>query len=250
MPFAQIVVGPPGSGKTTYCKSMAHFLGLAGRDVAVVNLDPANENIPYTPVLSIFDLITLEDAMEAVQLGPNGGMLYCLDYLEKNLDWFVDELSKSNIKDKYLILDLPGQVELVTNHTAVPKVLEVLEKRLGYRLTVVNLIPSHLVLHPNLYLSALILSLQTMLHLSYPFISILSKIDTLSPSVSMVLDRNKTLLTSPISDDPFLARYNDLTESLVSLVEDFGLVGFLPLAVEDLRLVLRVAKDVDHASGY
>ncbi|KXS12502.1 hypothetical protein M427DRAFT_59443 [Gonapodya prolifera JEL478] len=256
---------------------MAHFLGLAGRDVAVVNLDPANENIPYTPALSIFDLIALEDAMEAVQLGPNGGMLYCLDYLEKNLDWFVDELSKSTIKDKYLILDLPGQVELVTNHTAVPKVLEVLEKRLGYRLTVVNLIPSHLILHPNLYLSALILSLQTMLHLSYPFISILSKIDTLSPSVSLVLDRNsdacnslnapsnplparlstylsatslETLLTSPISDDPFLARYNDLTESLVSLVEDFGLVGFLPLAVEDLRLVLRVAKDVDHASGY
>jgi hypothetical protein len=31
MPFGQIVVGPPGSGKTTYCNGMAHFFELTGR---------------------------------------------------------------------------------------------------------------------------------------------------------------------------------------------------------------------------
>lgn len=38
--WGQVVVGPPGAGKSTYCTGMQHFLSLAGRRVAVVNLDP------------------------------------------------------------------------------------------------------------------------------------------------------------------------------------------------------------------
>jgi predicted PilT family ATPase len=30
MPFGQLVVGPPGSGKTTYCNGMQHYLTLSG----------------------------------------------------------------------------------------------------------------------------------------------------------------------------------------------------------------------------
>jgi len=47
MPFAQVALGPPGSGKTTYCNGMQQFLQASGRDVAVVNMDPANEQLPY-----------------------------------------------------------------------------------------------------------------------------------------------------------------------------------------------------------
>ena len=46
MPWGQIVVGPPGSGKTTYCAGVAQFLAAAPlalrRRTVVVNLDPAN----------------------------------------------------------------------------------------------------------------------------------------------------------------------------------------------------------------
>lgn len=45
--FGQIVIGPPGSGKTTYCNGMSQFLTALGRKVAVVNIDPANDHIPY-----------------------------------------------------------------------------------------------------------------------------------------------------------------------------------------------------------
>jgi putative protein kinase ArgK-like GTPase of G3E family len=47
MPFGQLVVGPPGSGKTTYCNGLQQFYTLAGRKVAVVNLDPANDHASY-----------------------------------------------------------------------------------------------------------------------------------------------------------------------------------------------------------
>ena len=47
MPFGQLVVGPPGSGKTTYCDGMQQFYRATGRKVALINLDPANDNIRY-----------------------------------------------------------------------------------------------------------------------------------------------------------------------------------------------------------
>lgn len=73
MPFAQVVLGPPGAGKTTYCNGMEQFLRAGGRDVAVVNMDPANEQLPYEPVINIAELVALENVMEELELGPNGG---------------------------------------------------------------------------------------------------------------------------------------------------------------------------------
>jgi predicted PilT family ATPase len=33
MAFGQLVIGPPGSGKTTYCMGMAQFMRSTGRKV-------------------------------------------------------------------------------------------------------------------------------------------------------------------------------------------------------------------------
>ncbi len=44
--YGQIVIGAPGSGKTTYCDGMQQYLTLLGRDCRVINLDPANEVPP------------------------------------------------------------------------------------------------------------------------------------------------------------------------------------------------------------
>lgn len=46
--------------------------------------------------------------MQEFGLGPNGAMLYCLEYLEKNVDWLVERLE--TLEQKYLIFDFPGQV--------------------------------------------------------------------------------------------------------------------------------------------
>ena len=36
--FGQLVIGPPGSGKTTYCKEIGKFLESIGRKVAIINI--------------------------------------------------------------------------------------------------------------------------------------------------------------------------------------------------------------------
>lgn len=73
MTFGQVVVGPPGSGKTTYCNAASQLLAALGRKVAIVNLDPANDIPPYTPSVDVAELVSLENVMRELQLGPNGG---------------------------------------------------------------------------------------------------------------------------------------------------------------------------------
>jgi molybdopterin-guanine dinucleotide biosynthesis protein len=36
--FGQLIIGPPGSGKTTYCHAVGKFLESIGRKVAIVNV--------------------------------------------------------------------------------------------------------------------------------------------------------------------------------------------------------------------
>lgn len=138
--FGQVVIGPPGSGKTTYCTGMSQFLTGFGREVAIINLDPANDILPYKADIDISDLITLSDVMDSLKLGPNGGLIYCMEFLEKNLDWLKTELDKVN--GKYLLFDCPGQVELYTHHNSVKNVLAKLQEW-DYRLTAVHLVDSH-----------------------------------------------------------------------------------------------------------
>lgn len=135
MPFGEIVVGSPGSGKSTYCYGKHQLFTALNRPISIVNLDPANDNIPYPCAIDIASLITLQDAMSEHGLGPNGGMLYCMEYLEANYDWLEDRLGELG-KEAYVLFDLPGQVELSTNHNSLKRIIEKLGKN-GFRVCVV-----------------------------------------------------------------------------------------------------------------
>mgnify|MGYP001611216354 CR=1 FL=1 len=50
-----------------------------GRTVRVVNLDPASEDKDYVYDIDVRDLITVEDVMEEMQLGPNGSLVFALE---------------------------------------------------------------------------------------------------------------------------------------------------------------------------
>ena len=126
--FGQVVIGPPGSGKTTYCSGMQEFLSKIGRKVAVINLDPANDALPYECAVDISELISLTDVMEYLKLGPNGGLIYCMEFLEKNSVWLKEKLQPLLDGGYYFLFDCPGQVELYTHHNSVKMVFQSLEK--------------------------------------------------------------------------------------------------------------------------
>lgn len=131
MPFGEIVCGAPGSGKSTYCYGKYQLFTALERPISIVNLDPANDNIPYPCAIDIASLITLQDAMDAHGLGPNGGMLYCMEYLEANLDWLETRLNELG-PEAYVLFDIPGQVELGTIHPSLKRIIQRLSK-VGFR---------------------------------------------------------------------------------------------------------------------
>lgn len=130
MPFAQLVIGSPGSGKSTYCDGMHQFLSAIGRKCSVVNLDPANDSTSYPCALDIRNLVTLEEIMADEELGPNGGVLYALEELEHNKEWLEEGLK--GLGEDYVLFDCPGQVELFTHHPSLRNVFFRIQK-LGYR---------------------------------------------------------------------------------------------------------------------
>ena len=177
--FGQIVLGPPGSGKTKYCTIMQEALTNLGRKVFVINLDPANDRLTYECHLNIFELINIEDVMENVKLGPNGALVYCLEFLEKNIEWLLNglaKLTKPCSRPPYLLFDLPGQVELYTHQQAMHSIIEQLVKA-DFRLASVNLVDSFYVTDPAKFVSVLMMSLSAMLRLELPHVNLLSKMD-------------------------------------------------------------------------
>lgn len=244
MPFAQLVIGPPGSGKSTYCHGMHQFLGAIGRKCSVVNLDPANDMIHYPCAIDIRELVSLEEVMDEEGLGPNGGVVYALEELEGNVGWLEERLGRC--AEDYILFDCPGQVELFTHYNSLRNIFARLEK-IGYRLVVIHLIDSHYLTTPSKYISILLLSLRSMLTLSLPHLNVLSKIDLLNthyPSLSLPLDFYTEVHSLnyllPFLNDECPPRFSALNAAIAELVEGFGLVAFETLAVEDRGSMTRL----------
>ncbi|KAJ7593355.1 hypothetical protein C8J56DRAFT_779267 [Mycena floridula] len=253
MPFGEIVCGSPGSGKSTYCYGKHQLFTAIKRPISIVNLDPANDSIPYPCAIDISSLISLQDAMNEHGLGPNGGMLYCMEYLEANFDWLEDRLKELG-KDAYVLFDLPGQVELSTSHDSVKHIVEKLTK-CGFRLAAVHLCDAHYVTDAAKYVSVLLLSLRAMLHLELPHINVLSKVDLISQYGD--LDFNLDFYTE-VQDLSYLEnalstatpRFAALNMAMISLIEDYSIVGFETLAVEDKDSMMNLTRAIDRATGY
>ena len=78
MPYAQLVIGPAGSGKSTYCSNIQQHCHSIGRTIHVINLDPAADEFKYSVTSDVRDLINLDEVMEEEELGPNGALMFCI----------------------------------------------------------------------------------------------------------------------------------------------------------------------------
>lgn len=253
--YGQLILGPPGAGKTTYCSKMSELLKKLGRKVKIVNLDPANDTMEFEPDIDIRKLIVLKEVMQQYGLGPNGALLYCMEYLEKNIDWLLSQMNGENYT--HFMFDLPGQVELYCHHQSLSKIFSQLTNA-NMQLCVVHLVDSHHCSDAGKFISALMLSLSAMLKIGLPHINLLTKVDLLNKHMDKlqfgiefyteVLDLS--YLLDCLDTDNFTKKYKKLNSAFVSIIEDYGLVSFQLVNVYKEKSLINVKNLVDKTNGY
>jgi GTPase SAR1 family protein len=261
--FGAMVMGPAGAGKSTFCAALITHLQLNRRSAFYVNLDPAAESFEHTPDLDIRELISLKDAMEEVGLGPNGGLIYCFEFLMENLDWLTEALD--SIPEEYLIIfDMPGQIELYTHVPILPSLVRFLSQpgALDIRMAAVYLLEATFVVDRAKFFAGTLSAMSAMLMLEVPHINILSKMDLvkgqvkkkdlkrfLTPDVGLLeddpLEKARRAAEGPAAEDDESKRpdekdqvmkgasFRRLNRAVAGLIESFSMINYLKLDVTD-----------------
>lgn len=257
MRFGHIVIGPAGHGKTTYCKTIIEHGETIQRRVDFANLDPANDNMEGAKniVLDVRDLIRVDQVMEneELKLGPNGALVYAMEYLLDNRDWIVERLG--DYDDDYILFDCPGQIELHTHYDVIKRFVLLLQS-LNFRLCGIFILDSGFFLDAGKFFSATLCTLSSMINLEIPFLNILTKTDLLSKAAKKKLeeyldpDTGFLLLEESSWNTAWSERYIQLTKSLSSIIEDYSLVKFVTMNMYEEESLNDLLFAVDEALQY
>ncbi|XP_019858729.1 PREDICTED: GPN-loop GTPase 3-like [Amphimedon queenslandica] len=220
MRYGQVVMGPAGCGKSTYCSNVVAHCADVKRTVHVVNLDPAAEAFNYPVTVDIRELIQVDDVMsdDSLKLGPNGGLIFCMEYLVQNLSWLEEQLEDG--EDDYFLFDCPGQIELYTHVPVMSQIVEQLDKW-GFRLCGVFLLDSAFLTSTTKFISGVMTTLSSMVTLKLPQINVLSKIDLLTLQSREDLERYLDPQTSDLLQELSQAthgKFKKLNKAICSLV--------------------------------
>lgn len=244
--YAVVVIGPAGSGKSTLCTVLnEHYASALGRTTHIMNMDPAAEGLPYEPSVDIRDLISLEDAMEGKGLGPNGGLVFCMEYLvTAGESWLVDQIG--DYAEDFMIVDMPGQVEVLFSQPAVPTFVRTL-RREGYFTTVVYVIDALAgTADTSKFISGCMFSLSSMVHFDCPFVNVLSKCDLLSEAFKEdCLEHFCSCDFAHLDFSRMPSRLRAMSYELCGLLSDFSLMTFRPLDVNDTDSVTNLVAVLD-----
>ncbi|KIL70124.1 hypothetical protein M378DRAFT_67698 [Amanita muscaria Koide BX008] len=264
MRYAVLVTGPAGAGKSTFSSSFLTHLRMSKRTGHLVNLDPAAaaDSFEHDPVIDIKDLVALEDVMGELGYGPNGGLVYCFEYLLENMDWLDEELGAYD--DDYLVIDCPGQIELYTHHPFLPTLVRHLQN-LGVRVCAVYLVESQFMEDKYKFFSGVLSAMSAMVNLEIPWINIMSKMDLVTSKPNDPArngQRNRRDIARYLEPDPLLLsshgkeapasnpRFHALNQAIVQLIEDHPLVSFLPLDLTSTDSLETVISHIDYTMQY
>ena len=251
-----------------------------GRSAHLINLDPAAENFVHPPSKDIRDLISVDEVMEELQYGPNGGLIFALEYmLSEGLDWLQDDLGE--YQDEFLIIDCPGQIEIYSHFDIMPRIIEIF-LRADYRACAVYLLESQWMEEPSKFFAGILNATAAMLQLGIPHLNLISKMDIcidkrlpkprseMSPSeieeeeeiICDVLDETNPLHNFFFPNPEALqnslqnsfqnssSKFSSLNFALLQLIEEFDMVNFIPLNVRNESSLAAVLSHIDNATQY
>ncbi|XP_056146364.1 GPN-loop GTPase 3 [Lampris incognitus] len=250
--YAQLVMGPAGSGKSTYCSTMVQHAEAINRSVQVVNLDPAAEHFDYPVMADIRELIQVDDVMEdeSLRFGPNGGLVFCMEFFANNFDWLEENLG--HVEDDYILFDCPGQIELYTHLPVMRQLVEQLQQW-EFRVCGVFLVDSQFMVETFKFISGVMAALSAMVSLEIPQVNIMTKMDLLNPKAKKEIEKYLDPdMYSMLEDNSVIPnkKFKKLTETICDLIENYSMVRFLPFDRTDEEGVNIVLQHIDFSIQY
>ncbi len=169
------VVGPAGSGKSTFTAAFREWMIKNEYDTVVVNLDPGADILPYAPDVDVRDLVNLNDIMSEYALGPNGAQIVAADMIANHAEEIKRDVD--SYESDYVIYDTAGQLELFAFRASSNFLVDFLS---GERGMLAFMFDPALAKTPSGFISLLLLSTTVHFRFYRPYINVLSKVDIIS----------------------------------------------------------------------
>ena len=194
-------------------------------------------------------------------------------FLLENLDFLTEAIDP--LSEEYLIIiDMPGQIELYTHVPVVPALVRHLTRTgaLNVNLCAAYLLESTFVVDRAKYFAGTLSAMSAMIMLEIPHVNILSKMDLVKGSVSKkelkrfinpdtslldddpantsaVLSSAQNLKLDPLAPESVMAggSFKRLNHAVAQLIDDFSMVSFLQLNVQDEDSVGAILSYIDDA---
>lgn len=248
--YGQMILGPAGSGKSTYCKIIQDHGEILKRNIRVVNLDPAAETFKYKCDIDMRELISVVDVMLKNKLGPNGSLIFCMEYLLDHIDWLLDQLNSFG-DNSYFLFDCPGQLELYSHYDILTQIIKILQKN-GFSLCSIFCLDCTFLQEQSKFISGNLISLATMIQVALPHLTIMTKCDIISKSKLYKLLEDGIMPEDLVQElTPFYGKKIDKLNVLMSsFVQNFALTDLKTLNPNDEDSINAVLYEADMLLQY
>jgi len=181
-------------------------------------------------------------------LGPNGALVYAMEYLLENLEWLDEELG--DYEGDYLVFDCPGQIELYTHLPVMPRVVELLQQK-GYHVCAVYCVDSTAAGDAARFLGGALAALSCMIHLRTPHVNLLTKVDLLPSrnTAARLVNSEPNDLVEAL-DEETSSKFGALNRAIASLLDDFNMVGFTPFTAKRTSSISKALAAIDYVLQY
>jgi GTPase SAR1 family protein len=236
-----LFIGMAGTGKTSLYMRLNSFLSQNKKSKYLVNLDPA-----CTVTKANVDIRTTVDyhkILKEYHMGPNGGILTCLNLFTTKFDQVVDLIESKDVE--YVLLDTPGQIELFTWSASGDIITQSLASQ--FPTTVLYIIDTPRCTNPVTFMSNMLYAVSILYKTKLPFVLVYNKTDVVDMQFCIDWMNDFEQFQSALQDnDNYIST---LMGSMSMVLEEFyqgikvvGVSAFTGEGMDELLIALEESK--------